>query len=211
MSDPIILLDGPQRGRLLCFVGPLADIEAFDPAGIGSALAALEEARAKGHYLAGYFGYELGYVLEPRLGPLLPEGRNGPLSRSLASYAAYYQRWASVWEAQALLRARPVAGAEDVAAEFIALVDPVRYPEPGIGADDVREIRRLKGRIDDERHAQVATFLAIQEKEAQWWRDASIAYFQTFAQRPLPDGEAPPAHTLDYYESLEFPFAPGNG
>src|SRR6185437_5798621 len=79
VSDPIILLDGPQRGRLLRFAGPLAVIEACDPAGIGSALAALEEARAKGHYLAGYFGYELGYVLEPRLGPLLPEGRNGPL------------------------------------------------------------------------------------------------------------------------------------
>lgn len=69
----------------------------------------------------------------------------------------------------------------------------------------------LQGRIDPERHAQVATFLAIQEKEAQWWRDASIAYFQTFSQRPLPEGEAPPAHPLDYYESLEFPFAPGNG
>lgn len=83
------------------------------------------------------------------------------------------------------------------------------------GVDYVRDMRRtwdgLKGRVDDERHAQVATFLAIQEKEAQWWRDASIAYFQTFAQLPLPEGEAPPPHPLDYYESLEFPFAPGNG
>ncbi len=69
----------------------------------------------------------------------------------------------------------------------------------------------LKGSIDPERHAQVATFLAIQEKEAQWWRDASIAYFQMFSQRPLPPGEAPPPRPLDYYESLEFPFAPGNG
>ncbi|WP_158987235.1 alpha-glucuronidase family glycosyl hydrolase [Lysobacter panacisoli] len=69
----------------------------------------------------------------------------------------------------------------------------------------------LRGRIDAERHAQVATFLAIQEKEAKWWRDASIAYFQTFSQRPLPEGEAPPEHPLEYYESLEFPFAPGNG
>lgn len=83
------------------------------------------------------------------------------------------------------------------------------------GVAYVSDMRRtwdgLKGRIDDERHAQVATFLAIQEKEAQWWRDASIAYFQTFSQRPLPEGEAAPAHSLDYYESLEFPFAPGNG
>ena len=83
------------------------------------------------------------------------------------------------------------------------------------GVDYVRGMRRtwdgLEGRIDPERHAQVATFLAIQEKEAQWWRDASIAYFQTFSGRPLPEGEVPPAHTLEYYESLEFPFAPGNG
>ena len=65
--------------------------------------------------------------------------------------------------------------------------------------------------VDAERHAQVAAFLGIQEQEAQWWRDASIAYFQTFSERPLPEGFAPPAHSLDYYESLEFPYAPGNG
>ncbi|WP_434212548.1 alpha-glucuronidase family glycosyl hydrolase [[Pseudomonas] boreopolis] len=83
------------------------------------------------------------------------------------------------------------------------------------GADYVAAMRRtwdgLAGRIDPERHAQVAAFLAIQEKEARWWRDASIAYFQTFSQRPLPAGAAPPAHPLDYYESLQFPFAPGDG
>ena len=67
----------------------------------------------------------------------------------------------------------------------------------------------LGGYIDAERHAQVAAFLAIQEKEAQWWRDAGIAYFQTYARRPLPEGYASPAHTLDYYESLSFPHAPG--
>ena len=65
--------------------------------------------------------------------------------------------------------------------------------------------------VDAERHAQVASFLAIQQKEAQWWRDASIAYFQTFSQRPLPAGFAPPEHPLDYYKSLAFPFAPGQG
>ncbi|WP_442958356.1 alpha-glucuronidase family glycosyl hydrolase [Povalibacter sp.] len=64
--------------------------------------------------------------------------------------------------------------------------------------------------VDAERHAQVAAFLAIQEKEARWWRDASIAYFQTFSGRPLPAGEAAPAHSLDYYKSLEFPYAPGH-
>jgi alpha-glucuronidase len=63
--------------------------------------------------------------------------------------------------------------------------------------------------VDPERHAQVADFLVIQRNEAQWWRDASIAYFQTFSKRPLPAGEQAPAHSLDYYESLSFPYAPG--
>ncbi len=64
--------------------------------------------------------------------------------------------------------------------------------------------------VDPERHAQVADFLVIQRKEARWWRDASIAYFQTFSRMPLPAGEAAPAHSLDYYERLSFPYAPGN-
>lgn len=85
----------------------------------------------------------------------------------------------------------------------------------GRGVDHVATMRGtwagLVGRIDLERHHQVAVFLGIQQDEAQWWRDASIAYFQTFSRRPLPAGEVPPAHTLDYYESLQFPHAPGQG
>jgi alpha-glucuronidase len=69
----------------------------------------------------------------------------------------------------------------------------------------------LKPYVDAERHAQVAAFLAIQQQEAQWWRDACIAYFQTFSKRPLPAGYAPPAHPLEYYQSLKFPYAPGRG
>lgn len=68
----------------------------------------------------------------------------------------------------------------------------------------------LDGRVDAERHAQVAAFLAIQEQEAQWWRDASIAYFQSISGRPLPAGIGPPAHPLAYYQALEFPHAPGD-
>jgi alpha-glucuronidase len=83
------------------------------------------------------------------------------------------------------------------------------------GVDEVKRMRAtwdgLASHVDAERHVQVAAFLAIQQREAQWWRDASIAYFQTFSGRPLPQGEAPPAHSLEYYESLEFPYAPGNG
>jgi alpha-glucuronidase len=64
--------------------------------------------------------------------------------------------------------------------------------------------------VDPERHHQVERFLAIQQQEAQWWRDASIAYFQTFSGLPLAEGEAPPAQSLEYYKSLEFPYAPGD-
>lgn len=68
----------------------------------------------------------------------------------------------------------------------------------------------LERHVDAGRHHQVERFLAIQRKEAQWWRDASIAYFQTFSGLPLPEGEAPPPHSLEYYKSLEFPHAPGD-
>ena len=68
----------------------------------------------------------------------------------------------------------------------------------------------LAAYVDAERFSQVAAFLGIQEREAQWWRDASIAYFQSLSHRPLPAGNSPPGHSLHYYESLCFPFAPGN-
>jgi alpha-glucuronidase len=67
----------------------------------------------------------------------------------------------------------------------------------------------LEPYVDAERFAQVSAFLAIQEQEAQWWRDACIAYFQSISKRPLPAGFAPPQHPLEYYEQLKFPYAPG--
>jgi glutamate-ammonia-ligase adenylyltransferase len=82
---------------------------------------------------------------------LRPEGKSGPLVRSLASYEAYYRRWSLVWESQALLRATPVAGDHDLGERFTALVDPLRYPSEGLSDDAVREIRRLKARMESER------------------------------------------------------------
>jgi glutamate-ammonia-ligase adenylyltransferase len=82
---------------------------------------------------------------------LRPEGRNGPLVRTLASYAAYYERWSSPWESQALLRAEPVAGDAELGEEFVRLIAPLRYPEGGISEADVREIRHLKARMEAER------------------------------------------------------------
>ena len=63
--------------------------------------------------------------------------------------------------------------------------------------------------VDAERHGEVATYLAIQRREAQWWRDASVAYFQSINGLPLPKGEAPPPLSLEAYEAMAFPYAPG--
>ena len=82
---------------------------------------------------------------------LRPEGKSGPLVRTLNSYEAYYRRWSLVWESQALLRAEPVAGDEDLGRRFVELIDPLRYPAEGLGDDAVREIRRLKARMEAER------------------------------------------------------------
>lgn len=69
----------------------------------------------------------------------------------------------------------------------------------------------LRDRIDPQRHRHVAAFLQIQHDEAQWWRDASVAYFQSLSGRPLPAGEQPPPQPLSYYQALQFPSAPGDG
>ena len=82
---------------------------------------------------------------------LRPEGRNGPLVRTLASYGAYYGQWAQPWEVQALLRARPVAGDADLGLRFMAMADRIRYPQGGVSPEAVREIRRIKARVDAER------------------------------------------------------------
>ncbi len=82
---------------------------------------------------------------------LRPEGRSGPLVRTLASYQAYYTQWAQTWEAQALLRAAPLAGDAALGERFISMIDPVRYPAGGLTASQATEIRRLKARVDSER------------------------------------------------------------
>ena len=82
---------------------------------------------------------------------LRPEGKQGPLVRSLDSYAAYYGKWSAVWEAQALLRAAPIVGDADLCERFKTLIDPLRFPEEGLTKDDVVEVRRIKARVDSER------------------------------------------------------------
>ncbi|MFD8528842.1 bifunctional [glutamine synthetase] adenylyltransferase/[glutamine synthetase]-adenylyl-L-tyrosine phosphorylase [Streptosporangium canum] len=82
---------------------------------------------------------------------LRPEGRQGPLVRTLASYAAYYGRWSSPWESQALLRARLSAGDRWIGTALLELADPLRYPAGGIPDAAVLQIRKLKARMEAER------------------------------------------------------------
>src|SRR5439155_24633899 len=82
---------------------------------------------------------------------LRPEGRQGALVRSLSAFREYYERWVSVWEVQALLRATPVAGDAALGAAFVELVDPLRYPAAGVNAEQIAEIRRIKARVERER------------------------------------------------------------
>jgi [glutamine synthetase] adenylyltransferase / [glutamine synthetase]-adenylyl-L-tyrosine phosphorylase len=82
---------------------------------------------------------------------LRPEGKAGPLVRSLAAYTTYYERWAATWEFQALLRARPVGGDSGLGQAFMDVIEPVRYPANGLTAAQVREIRLMKARVEAER------------------------------------------------------------
>jgi glutamate-ammonia-ligase adenylyltransferase len=82
---------------------------------------------------------------------LRPEGKAGPLARSLSAYTTYYERWAATWEFQALLRARPVGGDPGLGQAFMDVIEPVRYPANGLTAAQVRDIRLMKARVEAER------------------------------------------------------------
>ncbi|GAA1394491.1 bifunctional [glutamine synthetase] adenylyltransferase/[glutamine synthetase]-adenylyl-L-tyrosine phosphorylase [Luteococcus peritonei] len=82
---------------------------------------------------------------------LRPEGRSGPMVRSLSSYRSYYERWSVTWEQQALLRASHGAGDPQLTAQVLQLVEPLRYPAGGLERGDLAEIRKLKARMETER------------------------------------------------------------
>jgi glutamate-ammonia-ligase adenylyltransferase len=119
--------------------------------------ASSEEAAARAKYLVG----ELNRHTEDLRLPfdldidLRPEGKNGAVVRSLDSYRAYYARWSLTWEAQALLRARGAVGDAALLADFETLADEVRFPV-AISDNDVREVKRIKARVESERLPQAA-------------------------------------------------------
>ncbi|HRI22969.1 MAG TPA: alpha-glucuronidase, partial [Panacibacter sp.] len=83
------------------------------------------------------------------------------------------------------------------------------------GADSVAWMQHawnsINGLIDDQRFQQVAMLLNVQHNEAVWWRNACVLYFQTFPKMPLSKGFEQPDHSLEFYEGLQFPYAPGIG
>lgn len=118
-----------------------------------------EEAQQQANAVVGHLSSLLTQPLKPAImaervlavdADLRPEGKSGAMVRSLDSYAEYYRRWSLIWEAQALLRAEPMAGDDKLAKDFRALIDPIRYPKE-LPEQDIREIRRIKARVESER------------------------------------------------------------
>lgn len=114
----------------------------------GEALAPARALATEIRALLGETGPHPPLVLDP---DLRPEGRQGPLVRSLSSYRAYYERWSAPWESQALLRASFLAGDPDLGRRFLEMVDGFRYPADGLDPAQIRHIRRLKARVEAER------------------------------------------------------------
>ncbi|MEI9992445.1 MAG: alpha-glucuronidase family glycosyl hydrolase [Rhizomicrobium sp.] len=87
----------------------------------------------------------------------------------------------------------------------------VRYDE-GVAATARAEATwaAMKPYVDAERYDEEAAYLAIEHKEARWWRDACLAYFETFSKKPFPAGHATPPHDVAYYKAINFPFVPGH-
>ena len=112
--------------------------------------AAAQEAEAVAKQVMGLLAAALPHPLEVDCG-LRPEGRNGVMSRSLDAYREYYGRWSALWERQALLRARPCSGDRELGRRFEELVNPLRWAQKGLAPQDLREIRRIKARVEAER------------------------------------------------------------
>jgi glutamate-ammonia-ligase adenylyltransferase len=117
------------------------DDSAPDPEGTaGALLSAIGEVTPEGQ----------AFRIDPSI---RPEGRAGPLVRSLASFVEYYSRWAQPWERQALVKARTVAGDHALGERFLSVAREIAYPA-SLGEAELRQIRHLKARMERERVAR---------------------------------------------------------
>lgn len=151
----LVVSMGRQGGREIGY-GSDADVLFVHQPLPGSSAA---EAQAQAERLAHAVGTLLRAPLKPPVlaerrleldADLRPEGKQGALVRTVESYKEYYERWAEVWERQALLRALPMAGHRDVAQSFVEVIDPVRYGR-GLKPEELQQIRRIKARVEGER------------------------------------------------------------
>ena len=147
-----IIAMGRYGGQELGFGSDADVMYVYRPAGASD-----EESQQRAEQIVRALGRlteDLRVPLDLDMG-LRPEGKNGAIVRSLESYRAYYARWSLTWEAQALLRARGAVGDAGVIEAFESLADEVRFPT-AISEQDVREIKRIKARVESERLPQAA-------------------------------------------------------
>lgn len=151
LTDLCVIAMGRFGGRELGFASDLDVMFVHEPRAGADETAAGRQAMAIAEELRSLL---MSASTDPPVdldADLRPEGKAGPLVRSLASYAGYYERWSSPWEAQALLRATPIAGSVALGAAFTQMIDPLRWPAGGLDVHAVREARRLKARMESER------------------------------------------------------------
>lgn len=163
----VAALDLSGRARLETVGAALADLAdgllqaAVDASGLGDDLAVVAMGKLGARELN--YGSDIDIVLVGRGDPqrllalareawrtdlgLRPEGRAGPLVRSLASYIAYWDRWAETWEFQALLKARPAAGQPELGRQFADEAARRVWGRP-LGADELRSLRAMKARAE---------------------------------------------------------------
>ena len=142
-----VIAMGRFGGAELSYASDLDVMLVYDGSTAEDFAAADETAGSLLRFVSGDTPAERIFILDA---DLRPEGKQGPLARSLEGYRAYYERWAQTWERQALLRARPVAGDADVGRRFMDIVDDFVWGSP-LTDDQVREIRRMKARVERER------------------------------------------------------------
>jgi glutamate-ammonia-ligase adenylyltransferase len=142
-----IIAMGRLGGAELAYGSDLDVLLVYDGAGAGDAALAEEATAAIFRLLNGPTPAERILTVDASL---RPEGRQGPLARSLDAYAEYHRRRIETWERQALLRARPVAGDPDLLGRFMALTADVVWSAT-FGPEQIRAIRQMKARIERER------------------------------------------------------------
>lgn len=155
LTELLIVAMGRQGGREIGYGSDVDVMYVHRPVEGADEQAAQEQALRIVGNIQAFVGMPLkpAILAEPKLevdADLRPEGRQGPLVRTLDAYREYYSRWSGVWETQALLRARSLGGSDTLAAEFFELVDSVRY-NARLSPSDVVEIRRIKARVESER------------------------------------------------------------